>query len=194
MPQDHYGCRGHPGAGAPVGQREVRFVPPRRYVGAAKMLLPTDATRKAVPSDGPLRGSATGCSYSFHRDSSKVSPKPPGLASPVLALGTLGLLALGARDVCLAPWSELALASAFAATLAPLPADPELDLLSSSLDLVRVEGLPALPASSSLDLVRVEGLPALPSSSSLDLVRVEAPCLPSSSLHMRLVGLWPGLT
>src|SRR5262249_13421918 len=79
----------------------------------------------------------------LHRDSSKVSPKPPGLASPVLALGTLGLLALGARDVCLAPWSELALASAFAATLAPLPADPELDLLSSSLDLVRVEALPA---------------------------------------------------
>jgi hypothetical protein len=119
-------------------------------------------------------------------------------------------LALGARDVCLAPWSELALASPFAATLAPLPADPELDLLSSSLDLVRVEALPALPtsssldlvrvealpalpASSSLDLVRVEALPALPSSSSLDLVRVEAPRLPSSSLHMRLVGLWPGL-
>src|SRR5215472_1573789 len=130
----------------------------------------------------------------LHRDSSKVSPKPPGLASPVLALGTLGLLALGARDVCLAPWSELALASPFAATLAPLPADPELDLLSSSLDLVRVEALPALPASSSLDLVRVEALPALPASSSLDLVRVEAPRLPSSSLHMRLVGLWPGLT
>src|SRR6266540_4135692 len=96
----------------------------------------------------------------LHRDSSNVSPKPPGLASPVLALGTLGLLALGARDVCLAPWSELALASAFAATLAPLPADPGLDS----------------------------------SSSSLDLVRVEAPRLPSSSLHMRLVGLWPGLT
>src|SRR5262249_13421917 len=33
----------------------------------------------------------------------------------------------------------------------------------------------------------------LPSSSSLDLVRVEAPRLPSSSLHVRLVGLWPGL-
>src|SRR5262249_38591679 len=113
----------------------------------------------------------------LHRDSSKVSPKPPGLASPVLALGTLGLLALGARDVCVAPWSELALAYAFAAPLAPLPADPELDLPSSSLDLVRVEALPALPASSSLDLVRVE-----------------APRLPSSSLHMRLVGLWPGLT
>jgi len=113
----------------------------------------------------------------LHRDSSKVSPKPPGLASPVLALGTLGLLALGARDVCLAPWSELALAYAFSATFAPLPADLELDLPSSSLDLVRVETLPALP-----------------SSSSLDLVRVEAPRLPSSSLHMRLVGLWPGLT
>src|SRR6266511_1351603 len=113
----------------------------------------------------------------LHRDSSNVSPKPPGLASPVLALGTLGLLALGARDVFLTPWSELALASAFAATLAPLPADPELDLPSSPLDLMRVEALPALP-----------------SSSSLDLVRVEAPRLPSSSLHMRLVGLWPGLT
>jgi hypothetical protein len=86
------------------------------------------------------------------------------------------------------------LAYAFAATLAPLPADPELDLPSSSLDLVRVEALPALPSSSSLDLVRVEALPALPASSSLDLVRVEAPRLPSSSLHMRLVGLWPGLT
>src|SRR5262249_11208528 len=130
----------------------------------------------------------------LHRDSSKVSPKPPGLASPVLALGTLGLLALGARDVCLAPWSELALAYAFSATFAPLPTDLELDLPSSSLDLVRVETLPALPTSSSLDLVRVETLPALPSSSSLDLVRVEAPRLPSSSLHMRLVGLWPGLT
>src|SRR5262249_38824641 len=132
---------------------------------------------RPVPSDAHCAGPRRLLVF-LHRDSSKVSPKPPGLASPVLASGPVGRLAVGARDVCLALWSELALAYAFGATPAPLPADPELGLPSSSFDLVRVEALPALPASSSLDLVRVEALPALPSSSSLDLVRVEAPRLP----------------
>jgi hypothetical protein len=86
------------------------------------------------------------------------------------------LLAAGSRSalrrcVCRPPWPELALASAFVADFAPFP-DPELDLPSSSLDLVLVEALLGL-LSSSLDLVPVEALLGL-LSSSLDLVPVEA--------------------
>src|SRR5262249_43244209 len=80
------------------------------------------------------------------------------------------------RCVCRPPWPELAFASAFVADFAPLP-DLELNLPSSSFELVLVEVLLGL-LSSSLDLAPVEALLGL-LSSSFDLVPVEA---------------WPGLT
>ena len=91
------------------------------------------------------------------------------LARPLLAAGSCSTLQR--RCVCRPPWAELAFASAFVADFAPFP-DPELHLLSSSLDLVPVEALLGL-LSSSLDLVPVEALLGL-LSSSLDLVPVEA--------------------
>jgi hypothetical protein len=107
------------------------------------------------------------------------------------------LLAAGSRSalrrcVCRPPWPELALASAFVADFAPFP-DPELNLPSSSLDLVPVEALLGL-LSSSLDLVPVEALLGL-LSSSLDLVPVEALLgLLSSSLDLVPVEALSGLT
>jgi hypothetical protein len=99
----------------------------------------------------------------------------------LVLLGLLGLLGLGrcaavlarlllllVADSCLllrlrdvpAPWLELDLASDFVVDFAPLPADEELDLPSSSFDLVLVEGLTGLEVSS-LHRLSVGVLPCL---------------------------------
>ena len=63
-------------------------------------------------------------------------------ARPLLLLAAGSCLAtLRLRDVCPAPWPEMALASDFVLDFARLLTDEELDLPSSSLDLVPVEGL-----------------------------------------------------
>src|SRR5215475_6276221 len=91
----------------------------------------------------------------------------PALARPLLLLVAGSCSTLQRRCVCRPPWPELAFASAFVADFAPFP-DLELDLPSSSFELVLVEALLGLP-SSPLELVLVEALLDL-LSSSLDLV------------------------
>jgi len=81
------------------------------------------------------------------------------LAWPLLLLVAGSCSTLQRRCVCRPPWPELALASAFVADFAPFP-DPELDLPSSSFDLVPVEALRGL-LSSSRDLAPVEALSGL---------------------------------
>jgi hypothetical protein len=82
------------------------------------------------------------------------------LARLLLLLAAGSCLVLRLRDVP-APWPELDLASDFVLDFAPLPADEELDLPSSSFDLVLVEGLTGLAVSSLHRLLSVGGLPCL---------------------------------
>jgi hypothetical protein len=81
------------------------------------------------------------------------------LARLLLLLAAGSCLVLRLRDVP-APWPELDLASDFVVDFAPLPLDDELDLPSSSFDLVLVEGLTGLGLSS-LHRLSLGGLPCL---------------------------------
>jgi hypothetical protein len=78
---------------------------------------------------------------------------------PLLAAGSCLVLRL--RDVPV-PWPEFDLASDFVLDFAPLPADEELDLPSSSFDLVLVEGLTGLTGLAVSSLHRLLSVGVLP--------------------------------